>query len=148
MNYTFVGLFASQEQSAHISEGLEKNGFFNSDYIVYITDHQERKHPLWQRFFTNSHETGSIHTDSLIVSVAIRNERDLELAQEVFAENGVLHTYALEDVHFSNAKDLEYLKKVIGLKAKMHIYEMPEVKVSHFELHSGMNTEIKNDFTY
>lgn len=144
MNYTFVGLFLSQDQSEQISDSLSMRGFSNSDYIIYRT--QTKKMPLWERIFSTQHHSKTA-SDSLLVSVAIRSGKDLELAHEAFRENHALHTYALQDVDFMDAKNLDYLKKVMELKAKIHIYSLPEVKVSNFEVHSGMNTEIKYNFT-
>ena len=139
MTYTIVGLFASQNQSKAISQGLESNGFKDSDYIVYVTDEKKvEKKSIWAKLFTEE----AAATDSLIVSVAINNSQEAEKAKKVFAENKVVNTYELDNLPFEEAKNLDYVKKVVALKAKMLIYAMPEIKTSSSEISTGINTEL------
>lgn len=142
MSYTIVGLFKSQEYSKAVSESLENNGFKNEDYIVY---HEEKKHTpksFWTKLFTDDIDEKATEVDSLIISVAIGSEQDLENAKKVFKENEVVNTYILDEVNFEKATDLEYLKKVITLKVKSQIYAMPEVKTSSSEMHTGISSEV------
>lgn len=142
MSYTIVGLFKSQEYSKAVSEGLENIGFKNEDYIIY---HEEKKHTpksFWTKLFTDDIDEKATAVDSLIVSVAIRNEQDLANAKQVFRENEVVNTYSLDDVNFEKATDLDYIKKVITLKVKSQIYAMPEVKTSNSDMHTGISSEV------
>ena len=142
MSYTIVGLFASQEQAKKVSESLENKGFKNSDYIIYLTENKPVEKSFWTKLFTNNIDEEAISVDSLITSVAIKNDLELELAEKAFAENKVVNVYELPEVEFSQAKDLEYIKKVVALKAKTQIYAMPEIKTSSSDMNSGINAEV------
>ena len=91
MSYTIVGLFPSQEFAKPISEGLENNGFRNEDYIIYHEEKKQATKSFWSKFFTDSIDEEATSVDSLIVSVAIKNEHDLENAKNVFNENKVVN---------------------------------------------------------
>lgn len=143
MTYTIVGLFSSQNQSKAVSQSLESKGFKNSDYIVYVTENKTtEKKSLWSKLFTeDTHEEAAV-VDSLIVSVKIDNNQELELAKKAFTENKVVNVYELDDVSFEEAKNLDYVKKVVALKAKMLIYAMPEIKTSSSDMSTGINAEV------
>ena len=53
MSYTIVGLFGSQDQAKAVSESLEKKGFKDSDYIVYLTQSKPVEKSFWSKLFTN-----------------------------------------------------------------------------------------------
>ena len=107
MTYTIVGLFASQNQSKAVSQGLKSNGFKDSDYIVYVTDEKKvEKKSIWGKLFTEDAHEEAAATDSLIVSVAINNSQEAEKAKKVFAENKVVNTYELDNLPFEEAKNL------------------------------------------
>jgi hypothetical protein len=143
MSYTIVGLFPSQNQSKDVSKSLENKGFKDSDYIIYINDNKPvEKKSFWSKIFTHEIDEEVTIVDSLIISVAINNNAELEKAKEAFAENNVINTYPLDDVSFEEAKNLDYIKKVVALKAKMLIYAMPEVKTSTSEMHTGINADV------
>lgn len=142
MSYTIVGLFASQEQAKKVSESLENKGFKNSDYIIYLTENKPVEKSFWTKLFTNNIDEEAISVDSLITSVAIKNDLELELANKAFAENKVVNVYELPEIEFSQAKDLDYIKKVVALKAKTQIYAMPEIKTSSSDMNSGINAEV------
>ena len=142
MSYTIVGLFPSQEFAKPISEGLENNGFRNEDYIIYHEEKKQATKSFWSKFFTDNIDEEATSVDSLIVSVAIKNEQDLENTKKVFNENKVVNKYILEDVNFEKATDLDYIKKVVGLKAKALIYAMPQVKTSNSDIHTGISSEV------
>ncbi len=143
MSYTIVGLFSSQNQSKDVSKSLENRGFKDSDYIIYINENKPvEKKSFWSKIFTHETDEEATTVDSLIISVAINNNTELEKAKEAFAENKVVNTYPLDDVPFEEAKNLDYIKKVVALKAKMLIYAMPEVKTSTSEIHTGINAEV------
>lgn len=142
MSYTIVGLFPSQEYSKSVSEGLENIGFKNEDYIIYHEERKQTQKSFWSKLFTNEIDEKATAVDSLIVSVAIRNEQDLMNAKKVFEENNIVNTYILDDVNFEKATDLDYIKKVVTLKAKTQIYAMPEVKTSSSDIHTGISSEV------
>lgn len=142
MSYTIVGLFPSQEYSKSVSEGLENIGFKNEDYIIYHEERKQTQKSFWSKLFTNEIDEKATAVDSLIVSVAIRNEQDLMNAKKVFEENNIVNTYILDDVNFEKATDLDYIKKVATLKAKTQIYAMPEVKTSSSDIHTGISSEV------
>lgn len=142
MTYTIVGLFPSQEYSKSVSEGLENIGFKNEDYIIYHEERKQTQKSFWSKLFTNEIDEKATAVDSLIVSVAIRNEQDLMNAKKVFEENNIVNTYILDDVNFEKATDLDYIKKVVTLKAKTQIYAMPEVKTSSSDIHIGISSEV------
>lgn len=143
MTYTIVGLFSSQNQSKAISESLESYGFKNSDYIIYVPEIKKaEKTSFWKRLFSKKIKEENTMVDSLIISIGIENNQQLENVKKVFKENQVVNTYELNDIPFHDAKNLDYIKKVVALKAKMLIYAMPEIKTSHTEIHTGINTEL------
>lgn len=142
MSYTIVGLFHSQEQAKAVSESLENKGFKNTDYIIYLTENKPVEKSFWTKLFTNNIDEEATAVDSLITSVAIKNDLELELAEKAFAENKVINIYELPEVDFSQATDLEYIKKVVALKAKTQIYAMPEIKTSTSDISSGINAEV------
>ena len=53
MSYTIVGLFGSQDQAKAVSESLEKKGFKDSDYIVYINQSKPVEKSFWSKLFTD-----------------------------------------------------------------------------------------------
>lgn len=143
MTYTMVGLFSSQNQSKAVSQSLENKGFKDSDYIVYVTENKTiEKKSLWTKLFTENVNEEVTVVDSLIVSVGINNNQELELAKLAFTENKVVNIYELDDVTFEEAKNLDYVKKVVALKAKMLIYAMPEIKTSSSDISTGINAEV------
>lgn len=143
MTYTIVGLFSSQDQAKAVSESLENKGFKNSDFIIYLNEHKPiEKKSFWNRIFTDEIDEEATSVDSLITSVKITNDLELDLAKKTFQENKVVNTYVLEDVPFEKATDLEYIKKVVALKAKMLIYAMPEIKTSSSDISTGINAEV------
>ena len=145
MSYTFVGLFESQDQAKAVSESLEKKGFKDSDYIVYINQSKPVEKSFWSKLFTDDIDQEATAVDSLITSVAINNDTELQLAKDAFRENKVVNTYELPEVDFAEAVDLDYIKKVVALKAKALIYAMPEIKTSNSEMSTGINSEVSSN---
>lgn len=145
MSYTIVGLFASQDQAKAVSESLEKKGFKNSDYIIYLSQNKPVSKSFWSKIFTDEIDQEATSVDSLITSVAINNETESQLAKDAFNENKVINTYELQEVDFAKAVDLDYIKKVVALKAKALIYAMPEIRTSHTEISTGINSEVSSN---
>ncbi|GGP02352.1 hypothetical protein GCM10010992_06390 [Cloacibacterium rupense] len=142
MAYTIVGLFPSQENSKKVSEGLENIGFKNEDYIIYLEEKKPVHKSFWAKLFTENIDEEAMNVDSLIVSVGINNNDELENAKKVFKDNSVVNIYTLEELDFGKAVDLEYVKKVVALKAKSLIYAMPQAKTSSTDIHTGISSEV------
>lgn len=135
-----TGLFNSQSQSKKISEDLERAGFIDSDYIVYLHTQpiaKEVKTSIWRSFFKD--ET-TLEDDSLAVSVKVNEQESKEKVNQVFADNEVIHQNLIENIEFKDAQSLDYIKKIVALRAKSEIFSSPEVK--HHDPHSGMNSEV------
>ena len=50
MSYTIVGLFPNQKYAKEISEGIEKTGIKNEDYIIYKTQKNKTdKSNFWKK---------------------------------------------------------------------------------------------------
>ena len=85
-----TGLFRSQNQSRKISQDLERAGFRDSDYIVYLTEgiSKEVKTSVWQSFFRDNI---TLEDDSLVVSVKVKGSVSTEILQKIFDENNSIH---------------------------------------------------------
>lgn len=85
-----TGLFRSQNQSRKISQDLERAGFRDSDYIVYLTEgiSNEVKTSVWQSFFRDNI---TLEDDSLVVSVKVKGSVSTEILQKIFDENNSIH---------------------------------------------------------
>ena len=133
MNYTIVGLFPSQESIKDVSEGLEKSGIKNQDYLIYRTDKKntpEQKKNFWNKLFGSATSELVHTTDDLITSVVVKTEEEFNNVTKSFNENKAVKIYEFKDMTFEEAKDLNYIKKIVQVRAKSHIYSMPEMSVS------------------
>ena len=135
-----TGLFQSQSQSKKIAQDLEKAGFSNSDYIMYL--HEEPVSPhvktsLWQLFFNDDI---ILEDESLAITVKVNEQELKEKAVQVFTENKVIHYNYIENIKFRDAMSLDYLKRIASLRAKSQIFSPPEIK--HHGQHGGMNSEV------
>ena len=85
-----TGLFRSQNQSRKISQDLERAGFRDSNYIVYLTEgiSKEVKTSVWQSFFRDNI---TLEDDSLVVSVKVKGSVSTEILQKIFDENNSIH---------------------------------------------------------
>ena len=135
-----TGLFESQSQSKKISEDLEKAGFHNSDYIIYLHEEpvsREIKTSLRQLFFNDD---VTLEDDSLAVTVKVNEQELKEKAVQIFTENKVIHYNYIENIKFRDAMSLDYLKRIASLRAKSQIFSSPDIK--HHGQHGGMNSEV------
>ena len=135
-----TGLFKSQSQSQKISDDLERAGFRNSDYIVYLTDagiSKEVKTSLWESFFNDNR---ILDDDSLVVSVKVRSPVSTEIARDIFRQNESIHQNYFENMRFEDAKSLEYLKRIASLRAKSEIFSSPEIQTR--KTSRGINSEV------
>lgn len=135
-----TGLFKSQSQSQKISDDLERAGFRNSDYIVYLNDagiSKEVKTSVWQSFFNDNR---ILDDDSLVVSVKVRGPVSTEIARDIFRQNESIHQNYFENMRFEDAKSLEYLKRIASLRAKSEIFSSPEIQTR--KTSRGINSEV------
>ena len=128
MTSIIIGLFPTQKDAKNLASDLETFGFANEDYIVYINRESEKEENFWERLF-GSRTPKFIHNemDRLITSVAIKNENQLKIAKEIFANHDAVHVYELSDIDINEAKSLDYLKKIVSTRAKAEVYTMPSV---------------------
>jgi Na+/H+ antiporter NhaD/arsenite permease-like protein len=99
-------IVGSQDQAKAVSESLEKKGFKDSDYIVYINQSKPVEKSFWSKLFTDDIDQEATAVDSLITSVAINNDTELQLAKDAFRENKVVNTYELPEVDFANCNSV------------------------------------------
>lgn len=135
-----TGLFKSQKQSAKISEDLDKAGFKDSDFIMYLHEKpvsKEIKTTIWQSFFKDNIQ---LEDDSLVVSVKISDPEERVLASQILSQNEAIHQNIIENIKFRDAQSLNYLKRIVSLRAKSSIYSSPEIR--HRGTKSGMNSEV------
>lgn len=133
MKYTIVGLFPSQENIKEVSEGIEKSGIKNQDYIIYRTDQEnapELKKNFWERLFGTSKNNLNTAPDHLITSVSVGSEEELKNVTKSFNDNKVVKIYEFKDMTIDEAKDLNHIKKIVEMRAKSQIYAMPEISIS------------------
>ncbi|MBC7557328.1 MAG: hypothetical protein H7195_10245 [Chryseobacterium sp.] len=128
MTSIIIGLFPTQKDAKNLASDLETFGFANEDYIVYINRESEKEESFWERLF-GGRTPKFIHNemDRLITSVAIKNENQLKIAKEIFANHDAVHVYELSDIDINEAKSLDYLKKIVSTRAKAEVYTMPSV---------------------
>ena len=145
MNYTVVGLFPNKEFTKEISAGIEQSGIKNEDYIIYKTDTnslKEEKRNFWKKLLGD--KTPKTEVESLITSVSIQNEEQLNNIKKSFEKNDVVKIYEFKDMTLEEAKNLDYVKKVVALRAKSHIYAMPQISVSRGGISEGMDAQVKS----
>jgi ribosome-binding ATPase YchF (GTP1/OBG family) len=145
MNYTVVGLFPNKEFTKEISEGIEQSGIKNEDYIIYKTNKnssKEENRNFWKKLLGD--KTPKTEVETLITSVSVRNEEELNNIKKSFEKNDVVKIYEFKDMTLEEAKNLDYVKKVVALRAKSHIYAMPQISVSRGGMSEGINTEVKS----
>ncbi|SEF58647.1 hypothetical protein SAMN05421847_0388 [Halpernia humi] len=128
MTTIIIGLFPTQKEAKNLATDLENFGFANEDYIVYINKETKHEENLWERLF-GGRTPKFIPTDNdkLITSVAIKNEDQLKIAKQIFANHNAVHVYELNDIDINEAKSLDYLKKIVNTRAKAEVYTMPSV---------------------
>ncbi|KIA88819.1 hypothetical protein [Kaistella jeonii] len=146
MNYTVVGLFPNQKFAKEISEGIEESGIKNEDYIIYKTNKnssKEEKRNFWKKLLGLKNTQASAEVESLITSVAVRNEEELNNIKKSFEKNDVVKIYEFQDMTIEEAKNLDYVKKIVELRAKSQIYSMPQMTISRGAISEGINTEVR-----
>ncbi len=123
MTTILIGLFPTQKEAKNLAADLENFGFQNEDYIVYINNKEEQKVTFWDTLFGGrTPQFNTQVTDKLIASVAIKNEEQLIIAKDIFANHAVVHRYEFDDVTILDAQSLDYLKTKVALRAKSEVY--------------------------
>lgn len=126
MTKIIIGLFSTQRNAKKLSADLEKFGFANEDYIIYVNKENQHKESFWERLFGGrTPKFIPAEMDKLITSVAIKNEKQLEMVKQIFASYNAVHIYELNDLDIEEAKSLDYLKKIVSIRAKAEVYTMP-----------------------
>ena len=144
MSYTIVGLFPNQKYAKEISEGIEKTGIKNEDYIIYKTQKNKTdKSNFWKKLLGIEKAPAKTEVESLITSVAIRNEEELNNIIKSFKKNDVVKIYEFQDMTLEEAKNLDYVKKIVEIRAKSQIYSMPQIPNARGRISEGINTEVK-----
>lgn len=144
MSYTIVGLFPNQKYAKEISEGIEKTGIKNEDYIIYKTQKNKTdKSNFWKKLLGIEKAPAKTEVESLITSVAIRNEEELNNIKKSFKKNDVVKIYEFQDMTLEEAKNLDYVKKIVEIRAKSQIYSMPQIRNARGRISEGINTEVK-----
>lgn len=144
MSYTIVGLFPNQKYAKEISEGIEKTGIKNEDYIIYKTQKNKTdKSNFWKKLLGIEKAPAKTEVESLITSVAIRNEGELNNIKKSFKKNDVVKIYEFQDMTLEEAKNLDYVKKIVEIRAKSQIYSMPQIPNARGRISEGINAEVK-----
>lgn len=143
MTTIIIGLFPTQKDAKNLAVDLEKVGFQNEDYIIYVNQKEEEKLNFWETLFGGRTPQININeTDKLIASVSIKNEEQLRLTKEIFANHATVHTYEFDDVTINEAKSLDYLKTKVALRAKSAVYSSKASNiVSVRKMHADLTTE-------
>lgn len=135
-----TGLFKSQSQSPQISAGLERAGFKDSEFIMYLHERRipkEVKTSIWNYFFRDNTQ---VEEENLVVSVKVKTPEQVENVYKVWSENDVIQQNYYENVKFEAAKSLEYLKRIVALRARAQVYQTPEIRFKGKT--SGINSEV------
>ena len=123
MTTIIIGLFPTQKDAKNLAADLENFGFQNEDYIVYLNKIEEEKETFWDKLFGGrTPQFNTKELDKLIASVSIKNEEQLRIAKDIFADHSVVHTYEFDDVTIVDAQSLDYLKTKVALRAKSEVY--------------------------
>ena len=120
MSNILAGLFEHHSDYKKIEADLESSGFENSDYIVYIND-------------------GNNHSQYM-VSVAVKDNDQIDNAHNIFDQNTVLKTYLFENMNIEQANYMN-IKRFIDARNKAEIHDSPNVKIKIST--TGMDSEVK-----
>ena len=120
MSNILAGLFEHHSDYKKLEADLENSGFQSSDYIVYLND--------------------SVHHSQYLVSVAIKDSNQNDIAKDIFTQNAVHKTYLFENMSLEQA-DYAHLKGYIDARNKAEIHNSPEVRIKASS--TGMDSEVK-----
>ncbi|MGU3376905.1 hypothetical protein [Chryseobacterium sp. M5A1_1a] len=120
MSNILAGLFEHHSDYKKLESDLENSGFKNSDYIIYLNN-----------------ETSNIQ---YLASVAVKDNEQLDTAQNVFSQNAVIKTYLFESMSIDQA-NYETIKKYIDARNRAEIHNSLDIKIKTSS--DGMNSEVK-----
>ncbi len=120
MSNILAGLFEHHSDYKKLEADLESSGFENSDYIVYLND-------------------GDNHSQYM-VSVAVKDNNQIDDAHDIFNKNTVLKTYHFENMGIEQANYMN-IKRFIDARNKAEIHNSPDVRIKGST--NGMDSEIK-----
>lgn len=120
MSNILAGLFEHHSDYKKLEADLENSGFPSSDYIVYLND--------------------TPHHSQYLVSVAVKDTSQTDIATDVFTRNAVHKTYLFENMSIEQA-DYVHLKGYIDARNKAEIHNSPEVRIKASS--TGIDSEVK-----
>lgn len=120
MSNILAGLFEHHSDYKKLEADLENSGFTSSDYIVYLND--------------------SLHHSQYLVSVAVQDNHQANIAKDIFTQHTVHKTYLFENMSIEQA-DYAHLKGYIDARNKAEIHNCPEVRIKASS--TGMDSEVK-----
>lgn len=141
-NLTVIGLFPSQDDAPQVSASLEQSGIKNENYIIYKNaKERSEKQGFWKKLLgveAVKNET----PQSLITSVSVQNEQELDNIKKSFAKNKVVKMYEFQDMTLEEAKNLDHVRKIVALRAKSQIYSLPKTSIARKDSNEGINSEL------
>ena len=140
MSSIITGLFQNQNQAKAISSDLENADFRDKDFILYLHDKRitkEIKTSIWQSIFKEKRE---LEDESLVISVRVLDEAQIEKVKDIFTKNNVIHYNFFENIRFKDAKSLQYIKRILSIRAKSMIFNPPEINWRNQS--EGINAEV------
>ncbi len=121
MSNILAGLFEHHSDYKKLEADLENSGFQSSDYIVYLNDAVD-------------------HHSKYLVSVAVKDSTQTNLAKDVFAQHTVHKTYLFENMSIEQT-DYAHLKGYIDARNKAEIHNSPGVRIKASS--TGIDSEVK-----
>jgi len=116
-----AGILENHSDYKQLETDLEKSGFGNSDYIVYLND-------------------GS-HNSQYMASVAVKDHEQADDARRIFNQNNALKTFLFENMSLEQTS-YQTLKDLIHARNRADIHTSPGVKIK--SSHNGMDSaEVK-----
>ncbi|MBP2616235.1 hypothetical protein [Chryseobacterium jejuense] len=120
MSNILAGLFEHHSDYKKLESDLENSGIPISDYIVYL----------------NSEASNAQY----LVSVAVKDNGQVDSARSIFSQNAVIKTYLFENMSIEQA-NYDTIKKYIDARNKAEIHNSPDIKIKTAS--DGMNSEVK-----
>lgn len=108
MANVYTGLFNNAHEYKKLERDLEDSGFRDSDYIVYINNDGNAQY---------------------VASVSVKNERQSEIAAEVFSKNQVVKTFTINNTDLNEMRDFEDVRKFITVHSKAEISQSPNLRI-------------------
>ncbi|WP_312992493.1 hypothetical protein [Chryseobacterium flavum] len=120
MSNILAGQFDHHSDYKKLENDLENSGFQNSDYIIYLNSEN--------------------HNSQYLVSIAVKNNSEIDTARSIFTQYSVLRTYLFENMSIDQA-NYDTIKKYIDARNRAEIHNSPDIKIRTSS--DGMNSEVK-----